>query len=191
MIDKRPTPSPTFSHAHFTSPIPTPPLPIPSGMAAPVHASTSSSHWQASADQGPHWHPYGNADNMTSRSSIPSVRSSTTLVEPTPSLAPSSSDEPNDERPSIELKISRCGAKILNTVVVDSADRPLYFISSDECRTVVLAERDGSRVATIDWDRQSPRMVFRGRKVKCKEWLPRARPNSECVPILIMHASSL
>ena len=168
-------------YTHASSP------PIPSGMAAPAHAP----QWQVSADQGPHWHPYGDSDGMTSCSSIPSARSSTTLVEPTPSLAPSGSNEPSDERPSIELKISRCGAKIINAVVVDSADRPLYFISSDESRTVVLAERDGSRVATIDWDRQSPRMNFRGRKVKCKEWLPRAGPNTECVIMLHTLASPL
>jgi hypothetical protein len=87
----------------------------------------------------------------------------------------------SDERPSIELKISSSGADILNAVVVrvDSDDRALYSISSDENRTTLLARRDSSKVATIDWDRSSPRMVFRGKKVKCKEWLPRTGPDTE------------
>ncbi|KAN0140533.1 hypothetical protein V8E53_001742 [Lactarius tabidus] len=84
-----------------------------------------------------------------------------------------------NERPSIELKISSHGAKILNAVVVDSAGRSLYSISSDGSHTKLLAQRDNAKVATIDWDRSSPRMVFRGKKFKCKEWLPRARPDTE------------
>jgi hypothetical protein len=84
-----------------------------------------------------------------------------------------------NERPSIELKISGSGPKVLNAVVADSADRPLYSISSDESRTILLLQKDSTKVATIDWDRSSPRMVFRGKKVKCKEWLQRAGPDTE------------
>jgi hypothetical protein len=83
------------------------------------------------------------------------------------------------ERPSIVLKISSSGAKILNAVVLYPAGRPLYTISSDESHTTLLSQRDNANVATIDWDRSSPRMVFRGKTVKCKEWLPRARPDTE------------
>lgn len=103
------------------------------------------------------------------RSSPPPTPLSETLVE-----APRS-----DERPSIELKISGSGASILNAIVVDPAGRPLYSISSNESRTTLLSQRDSSKVATIDWDHSSPRMVFRGKKVKCKEWLPRAGPDTE------------
>jgi hypothetical protein len=105
---------------------------------------------------------------MTGRPPPPTLLSAT-LVE-----APRS-----DERPSIELKISGSGAKILNAIVVDPAGRPLYTIMSDGSRTKLLSQRENSKVATIDWDRSSPRMVFRGKKVKCKEWLPRAGPDTE------------
>ena len=87
----------------------------------------------------------------------------------------------SDERPSIELKISRHGASILNAVVIDPAGRPLYTISSNGSRKTLLSHRNGTEVATIDWDRSSPRMVFRGKKVKCKEWLPRTGPDTEYV----------
>ncbi|KAN0140891.1 hypothetical protein V8E53_001335, partial [Lactarius tabidus] len=85
----------------------------------------------------------------------------------------------SNERPSIELKISGSGPEILNAVVTDSTDRPLYSISSDESRTTLLMQKDSTGVATIDWDRSSPRMVFRGKKAKCKEWLLRAGPETE------------
>jgi hypothetical protein len=140
----------------------TSPLPIffptssPSSMAAPNHAT------QVSAGGYPH------ARNPI-RSSHPPTPSNVALVE-----APRS-----NERPSIELKISSRGARILNAVVVDSTGRPLYSISSDESHTKLISQRDTTNVATIDWDRSSPRMVFRGKKVKCKEWLPRARPDTE------------
>jgi hypothetical protein len=131
-------------------------LPTPSGMATPVHAM------QVSAGGYPHAYDHD-------RSSPPPTPLSETLVE-----APRS-----DERPSIELKISGSGASILNAIVVDPAGRPLYSISSNESRTTLLSQRDSSKVATIDWDHSSPRMVFRGKKVKCKEWLPRAGPDTE------------
>jgi hypothetical protein len=107
--------------------------------------------------------------HVTMSGRLPSYPLSATLVE-----APRS-----NERPSIELKISSRGAKILNAVVVDSAGRPLYTISGDESHTKLLSQRDNTKVATIDWDRSSPRMVFRGKKFKCKEWLPRAEPDTE------------
>jgi len=79
----------------------------------------------------------------------------------------------------MDLKISSSGAKIVNAVVADSAGRPLYSISSDSKRTKLHSRRDNTEVATVDWNRSSPRMVFRGKKVKCKEWLPRAGPDTE------------
>jgi hypothetical protein len=93
-----------------------------------------------------------------------------------------------NERPSIELKISSSGAKITNAVVVDPAGRPLYSISSDSKRTKLLLHKDNTEVATIDWNRSSPRMVFRGKKLKCKEWLQRAGPDTEYVPMPLLYA---
>jgi hypothetical protein len=112
-------------------------------------ASLHVTHWQVSTRQYPHTYDHGKK-------------------------APRS-----NERPSIELKISGSGPEILNAVVTDSTDRPLYSISSDESRTTLLMQKDSTGVATIDWDRSSPRMVFRGKKAKCKEWLLRAGPETE------------
>jgi hypothetical protein len=142
------------SRCHTTN-LPASLLPTPSGMAAPVHAM------QVSAGGYPHAYDHD-------RSSPPTPLSETLVEVPR-----------SDERPSIELKISGSGASILNAIVVDPAGRPLYSISSNESRTTLLSQRDSSKVATIDWDHSSPRMVFRGKKVKCKEWLPRAGPDTE------------
>ena len=92
-----------------------------------------------------------------------------------------------NERPSIELKVSNSGAKIANAVVVDPAGRPLYSISSDSKHTKLLMHKDNTEVAIIDWDRSSPSMVFRGKKLKCKEWLQRAGPDTEYVPMPLLH----
>jgi hypothetical protein len=125
-------------------------------MAAPIRTT------QISAGGYPHAR-----DHV--RSSLPPSSLNAALVE-----APRS-----NERPSIVLKISNRGAEILNSVVVDSAGRPLYSISSDENHTKLVSQKDNTEVATINWDRSSPRMVFRGKRVKCKEWLARARPDTE------------
>ncbi len=37
----------------------------------------------------------------------------------------------------------------------------------------MISCRDNVEVATVQWDRHSPRMVFRRKKMKCKEWLKR------------------
>jgi len=125
-------------------------------MATSVYAT------QVSAGRYPHTHGYG-------RTSLPLTPLSATLVEAIP----------YNERPSMDLKISSSGAKIVNAVVADSAGRPLYSISSDSKRTKLHSRRDNTEVATVDWNRSSPRMVFRGKKVKCKEWLPRAGPDTD------------
>ena len=139
-------------------------------MAASVHVT----HWQVDARQYPHSYVHGKTSQFT-----------------TPRNAALAKAPPCNERPSIELKISSRGAKILNAVVADSASRPLYSISSDESRTTLLSQRDSSKVATINWDRSSPRMVFRGKKFKCKEWLHYVESDSEYVSLLLVHASPL
>jgi hypothetical protein len=117
---------------------------------------------QVSAGGYPHIHGHGST-------SPPSTPLSPTLVNATRHI----------ERPSIELKISGSGAKIVNAIVADGAGRPLYSISSNSKRTKLLSHKDNIEVATVEWDRSSPRMVFRGKKVKCKDWLPLAGPDTE------------
>ena len=112
------------------------------------------------------------------------------LTPPPTPLSPTLVEGPrSDERPSIELKISRHGANILDAVVVDPAGRPLYSISSNGSPKTLLLQRNGTEVATIDWGRSSPRMIFRGKKFKCKEWLPRTGPNTEYELMLMTPAS--
>ena len=150
----------SYSHRLLSSP------PTPSGMAATAVYAT-----QVFAGRYPHEHGHG-------RTSPPPSPLSATLVEPPHS----------HERPSIELKISSSRDKIVNATIVDPAGRPLYSISSDDSRTKLLSLRDNTEVATINWDRSSPRMVLRGKKVKCKEWLPRAGPDTEYVLLSLSRA---
>ena len=107
---------------------------------------------------------------------------------PMPSDASSVASTLSNERPSIELKVSSSGAKITNAVVVDPVGRPLYSISSDSKCTKLLSHKDNTEVATIDWDRQSPRLVFRGKKYKCHKWLRSAGPNTKYVLMPLLHA---
>jgi hypothetical protein len=82
-------------------------------------------------------------------------------------------------RPSLKLMIS-CGASnILNSVVVNPAGQSLYSISSNSKRTTFVSCMDSVEVATVQWDRSSPRMVFRQKKIKCKAWLPLTGPENE------------
>ncbi|KAH9033364.1 hypothetical protein EDB85DRAFT_2274775 [Lactarius pseudohatsudake] len=124
--------------------------------------AASAVYTQVSAGGYPHAYDY---DNMPP----PLTPLSATLVETTRHI----------ERPSIELKFSSSGANIVNSVVIDAAGRPLYTILSDSKRTKLLSHRDNTEIATVEWDRSSPRMVFRGKKIKCKEWLPLAGPDTE------------
>ena len=76
---------------------------------------------QVFASEDPHWHP-------------------DTHVREPPSPIPSSSASSLDatrhnERPSIELRFSNSGAKIVNAVVVGPAGRPLDSITSDSKHT--------------------------------------------------------
>jgi len=55
----------------------------------------------------------------------------------------------------------------------------------------MLSHKDNFEVATIDWDHSSPRMVFRGKKLKCKEWLTRAgRPGPKTESRIFFHGDS-
>ena len=100
---------------------------------------------------------------------------------------------PHNERPSVKLKIPSGKSNTLNSAVVDAAGQSLYKISSNSKRTTFVACKDNVEVATVQWDRSSPRIVFRQKKMKCKEWLPLAGPESESAqaPLLFLFAVML
>jgi hypothetical protein len=95
----------------------------------------------------------------------------------------------NNERSSAKLKILCGKSNIVNSVVIDAAGRSLYSITSTSKRTTLVECRNNVEIATVEWDRSSPRMVFRRKKIKCKEWLPLAGPETEYV--LLLPADSL
>ena len=88
-----------------------------------------------------------------------------------------------NERPSSMLKIPGGKSNILNSVVGDAAGQSIYTISSNSKRTTFVACQNNVEVATVQWDRSSPRMVFRGKKIKCKEWLLTSGLGTEYKPL--------
>jgi hypothetical protein len=88
----------------------------------------------------------------------------------------------HNERPSVKFKIPSGKSNLLNSAVVDAAGRPLYITSSNSKRTAFVACKDNVEIATVQWDRAVPRMVFRQKKMKCRDWLPLTGPGSESVP---------
>ena len=107
-----------------------------------------------------------------SPSSSPRAPSATLVNQPGASTA-------INERPSVKLKIVGGKSNIVNSVVVSADRQTLYLISSNSKRTTVVACENNVEVAIVEWDRSSPRMVFRQKKMKCKEWLARAGPETE------------
>ena len=100
------------------------------------------------------------------------------------SLSPTLVDDTHHtERPPLRLRIPGGVSNILNSTIVDTAGQSLYSTLSDSKRTKLVSYRDNTEVATIQWDRHSPRMVYRRKKMKCKEWLKLAGPNDEYIPI--------
>ena len=100
------------------------------------------------------------------------------------SLSPTvANDTHHTENPPLKLRIPGGASNILNSTVVDTASQPLYSTLSDSKRTKLVSYRGNVEVASIQWDRHSPRMVYRGKKMKCKEWLKLAGPNNEYMPI--------
>ena len=150
--------TPNFTTHSHTSPIPL------STLSSLYMSSTADEPTQLSAGEYPH--PYGSA--------YLSPAPSSTLVNVANST--------NRSRPSIKLKIPGA-SDILNSVVVDAAGQSLFSISSTSKRTTFVSNRGDVKVATIEWDRPSPLITLRQRKVKCKEWLPRAAPETEYIPI--------
>ena len=106
---------------------------------------------------------------------------------PTTSLSPTLVDIAHDteRRPSLKLRFRSGASNILNSLVVNPAGQSLYSISSDSKRTTLISCSDNVEIASVQWDNSSPRMVFRGKKWKCRYWLPRTAPENECVPVLL------
>ena len=100
------------------------------------------------------------------------------------SLSPTLVNETHHtERQPLKLRIPGGGSNILNSTVVDTAGQSLYSTSSNSKRTKMVTYRDNIEIVSIQWDRHSPRMVYRSKKMKCKEWLKLAGPNNEYIPV--------
>ena len=100
---------------------------------------------------------------------------------PTTSLSPTLVDDTH--RSQTRFRIPD-GPNILDSTFVDEiSDQSLYSTSSDSKSTELVSCRDNVEIAAIQWDHHSPRMVFRGKKIKCKEWLKLAGPDSEYILI--------
>lgn len=105
---------------------------------------------------------------------------------PTTSLSPTLvNGTHHTARPSLKLRIPGGASNILNSTVVDTAGQTLYSVSSDSKRTTLFSCRNNVEVATVQWDRHSPRMVFRHEKMKCREWLKLTGPGSEYIFALL------
>ena len=111
---------------------------------------------QVSADEDLQPYPYNRAPS-------PSTSFSPTLVN----------NAHETERPSLKLTFPSGGSNILNCLVVNTAGQSLYSILSNSKRTTFVSCSDNVEIASVQWDRSSPRMVFHHKKWKCKYWLPR------------------
>ena len=101
---------------------------------------------------------------------------------PSTSLSPTLVNNAHDtERPSLKLTFPSGASNILNSLVVNEAGQSLYSITSNSKVTTLISCLDNVEIASVQWDRSSPRMVFRRKKWKCRYWLPRTAPENECV----------
>jgi len=157
-----------FSRLPYSKPLF--PLSVPSVSPQFPLAMSSTAIYATRPSAGNHQHCRSLCPVLPS-STLPGA-SCATLVNPAAAV---------NERPSVKLKIIGGKTNIVNSVVVNAsaARQSLYSISSDSKRTAVVACKDNVEVATVEWDRPSPRMVFRRKKMKCKEWLPLAGPETE------------
>ena len=110
---------------------------------------------------------------------LQNTRDYSPVSPPTPLSATLVNTSHHNERPSVKLKITCGKSDIVNSVVINAAGQFLYSISSNSKRTTMVACKNNIEVASVEWDRSSPRMVFRRKKMKCKEWLPLAAPETE------------
>ena len=101
---------------------------------------------------------------------------------PTTSLSPTLvHDTHYTARPSLKLSFPRGASNILNSAVINAAGQSFYSISSTSKCTTMVSCRDNIEVATVQWDRHSPRMVFHQKKMKCKEWLKITGPDNKYI----------
>ena len=101
---------------------------------------------------------------------------------PTTSLSPTLINNSHyTERPSLKLRIPSGASNVLNSAVINAAGQSLCSISSNSKRTTLISSTDNVEVATVQWDRSSPRMVFRRKKIKCKTWLSLTGPDNEYI----------
>jgi hypothetical protein len=131
--------------------------------AASVHTT------QVSADEDLYPHGYHRAPSPTASLSPTLVNNAANYTE-------------RPSGPSLKLRFPSGVSNILNSLVVNAASQSLYSISSNSKRTTLISCADNVEIATVQWDRHSPRMVFRGKKMKCRKWLPRIGPENECIP---------
>jgi hypothetical protein len=153
--------TPYHHHPLFPTPIPPPFCALSDTPLIGMPAMATSSQSPA----GNHQRSQPTSHGLVSPSSSPQ---SATPVNTAPVVS---------KRPSVKLKAVGGKSNILNSAVVNAAGQSLYSISSDSKRTTVAACKDNVKVATVEWNRSSPRMTFRRKKMKCKEWLPFARPD--------------
>lgn len=59
---------------------------------------------------------------------------------------------------------------ILNCRVDDPSGRTPFTIATQK-KVTYFKTSDGNMIAVIEWDHSSPVMMYKGRKIKCKEWL--------------------
>lgn len=140
---------------------------------------------------------------------VPDAASASSSSQDLLDLRSSSSTPPPAyiERPSRKFRITAApGVGMLNATILDASGRALYATSSDAKlkkttlrHVAVPASHPGSNphpvrdLARVGWDRSSPRVRFLAdtdgtelpkrskHKIKCKEWLPRARPDTQYV----------
>src|SRR5260370_26292854 len=88
-------------------------------------------------------------------------------------------DAHNTGHPSLKLRMPGGASNILNSAVINGTGQSLYSMLGNSKNTKLVSCRDNIEVATIQWDRHSPRMVFHRKKMKCKDWLKLAGPDNE------------
>jgi hypothetical protein len=116
---------------------------------------------------------------------------------PTSPQSPTLVNTPNhNNRPSVILTISGSGedfldrlplhtmmwgpskSSMLNSTVSDAAGRTLYVISSTTKRSTLMSCGNNAEVAHIKWNRETPTLVYHGKKTKCMYWLPFVKQES-------------
>lgn len=82
----------------------------------------------------------------------------------------------------ITFTFSQPNSKLFDCTISDSLGATPFVISSDQFYNAIIYQYEGTKttikgsdgaiVASVDWEHGSPRMVFGGGGLKCKEWFP-------------------